>query len=170
VACTVLRRFSLSPLSWVALLASAIGGSMPSTGQWRRRKVRSVVEEQASVVRTYQEALQRGDVQAAAAVLADDVVFTIPGRNRLSGDYVGKRDVVDRMLLLLGREFTPLTVSDHDIVASDNHVVVLWTLVGSLQGRELDAHGATVFHVAAGKITRGWVLEGDQHAVDQFFG
>ncbi len=129
-----------------------------------------MVEDQASVVRTYQEALQRGDVQAAAAMLADDVVFTIPGRNRLSGDYVGKRDVVDRMLPLLGREFAPLTVSDHDIVVSDNHVVVLWTLVGSLQGREIDAHGATVLHLEEGKITRGWVLEGDQHAVDQFFG
>jgi uncharacterized protein len=132
--------------------------------------VGAVVEEQASVVRTYQEALQRGDVAAAAAMLADEVVFTIPGRNRLSGDYLGKPDVVDRMLPLLGREFTPLTVSDHDIVASDDHVVVLWRLVGSLAGREIDTHGATVFHVEGGKITRGWVLEGDQQVVDQFFG
>ena len=46
---------------------------------------------------------------------------------------------------------------------------MLWTLAGSAHGETIDVHGASVFHVEAGRIARGWVLEGDQYAVDSFF-
>ena len=49
-----------------------------------------MAEDAVNVVRAYQGALQTGDVEAAAAMLADDVVFTIPGRNRLSGVLCGQ--------------------------------------------------------------------------------
>ena len=52
----------------------------------------------ADVLQVQIDALARGDVAKALTWYTEDAVFHYPGRNRLSGDYRGK----DQILTLLG--------------------------------------------------------------------
>jgi ketosteroid isomerase-like protein len=47
----------------------------------------------AELVRRFTDAQQRGDAAALMDLLADDVVWHVPGKNLLSRDYVGKGEV-----------------------------------------------------------------------------
>ena len=81
----------------------------------------------AAIVRSAYEAFATGDGAALAALLDDDITWheSTPG---FEGDYRGR----DQALALLGRvvqEMEGMKMSPvHDVLASDDHVVVLHEL------------------------------------------
>jgi ketosteroid isomerase-like protein len=50
----------------------------------------------AATARATMSAFNRGDMETFAAALADDVVWHAPGKNRFSGDFVGKAAALGR--------------------------------------------------------------------------
>lgn len=56
------------------------------------------------------------------------------------------------------------------MLATDDHVVVLWRRKGEAGGVTLDTPGVGVYHLHDGKITEVWVLHWAQQAADSFFG
>ena len=116
----------------------------------------------ADVVREYIAAIAAGDVEGVAAMVSDDVVFHMPGRNVTSGDHT-KGPWLEMFKGMVERSGGSMQVEVHDLLESDDHVVALVrrTMAG------VDSRAAIVLHVAEGKITEVWPFEGDQYAIDE---
>lgn len=57
----------------------------------------------------------------------------------------------------------------HDVLANDEHAVVLAEAHAERGGRVLDDRGVDVLHIVDGKVTEFWNNPGDQYAVDEFW-
>ena len=61
------------------------------------------------------------------------------------------------------------TVGVHDLLASDDHVVVLAKESASRNGTSLESDDVHVWHVADGRAVEFWGISRDQHEVDEFW-
>jgi len=118
-------------------------------------------------VRKAYAALDSGDWQTLRGLLAADVKWHSPGRHAFSGDHHGP-DAVLRWLTGI-HEMTGGTfrVEIHDVLANDEHVVVLATAHGERGTHAVHDNHAQVFHVRDGVITEFWGHPGDQHAIEE---
>jgi ketosteroid isomerase-like protein len=122
----------------------------------------------AAVIRSGYEAVEKGDVAAYAALLDDAITWheSTPG---FEGDYHGR----DQVLALLGKVFqeagVQMSVSIHDILANDDHAVILHDTTLTRNGRTLTGQYADVYHLRNGKITEHWHLAVDPKADEEFF-
>jgi ketosteroid isomerase-like protein len=120
------------------------------------------------IQRTF-EAFTKGDMETLGALMADDTVFHIPGRGPLAGDHRGREQV----LSVLGKqaELTGGTfrVELHDILANDDHAILLTKASAERGGKAWEDNGVLVFHVKDGKVSEGWLHPGDLYAGDEFF-
>ena len=122
----------------------------------------------AAIVRSAYEAFANGDGAALAGLLDDGIVWheSTPG---FEGDYHGR----DQALALLDRvvqevegiKMAPL----HDVLASDDHVVVLHEWTATRNGRTLNGRYADVYHFRNGKATEHWHLAVDPKAEEAFW-
>jgi uncharacterized protein len=120
------------------------------------------------LVRQGFDAFSKGDMEAVAAILADDIVAHFPGRGPLAGDHKGK----DKVLAAMGKqvEITGGTfrVELHDVLANDEHAVVLNTARAERGDETWEDNGVLVFHVRDGKVSEFWLHPGDLYAADEF--
>jgi ketosteroid isomerase-like protein len=121
-----------------------------------------------AVVRRFVEAMVKRDVGAIADSFTDDVVFHIAGRNALSGEHRGKQVVLTRLFQAWEEAFGGLEIRIHDVLANDDHVVVLSDRRASRDDRVLEMRAATVYHVREGKIAEAWLFEWDPYSIDEF--
>lgn len=122
-----------------------------------------------TVIRRHLDALAAGNVEAALEDYADDGTIRYPGHNRLTGEHRGRaavRDFLGLALQLTDGTFRPTV---HDILANDEHAVLLVACEATRDGRRYEWIAADVYHVADDRITDHWVLEGAQHVVDEVF-
>jgi ketosteroid isomerase-like protein len=122
-----------------------------------------------SLVREGYDAFLRGDLSAVAGFLAPDAAWHVAGTSPLAGVYKGHEE----LFAFFGRlyEMTGGTVAIHarDILASDDHAIVLTTLTASRGDRHLEDDGVAVFKIADGKAYEIWVFAEDQARMDEFF-
>lgn len=126
----------------------------------------------ATVVRTFLEAAIEGDMDTAGEMLADHVVWHFAGRSPISGEYRGKEGVAEfgaSLRRILEENDAEHRVEIHDILANDDHTVVLWNRTARRGDDRLDSDGVGVYHVREGKIAEVWVVHADQYAADEFF-
>ena len=87
----------------------------------------------------------------------------------MEGDHHGR----DQVLAFLGQVFQEtgmqMSVSIHDILASNDHAVILHESTLTLKDRALTAKYADVYHLKNGKITEHWHLAVDPKADEKFF-
>jgi len=57
----------------------------------------------------------------------------------------------------------------HDVVANDDHGIVLVAARADRGDRSWEDHAVLVFHIRDGKISEAWLHPGDQYAGDDFF-
>lgn len=125
----------------------------------------------AGVVRRFLEALP-ADMETVDALMSDDIVWYSAGRTSFDGEYRGKGQVFDHFAAIgqmLGAADVEHRVDVHDVLANDEHTVVLWTRHVRRGSESLDVDGVGVFHVRDGKISEWWVVHADQYAFDEFF-
>ena len=101
----------------------------------------------AEIVRGAYEALNRGDIEGFIDAFAEDGVWhgggqSIEGRERIGALVTG---------LLEAAEGT-LRIELHDVLATDDHVVVLQVTRAERAGRSLADRVAYVYHLEGGKI------------------
>jgi len=111
------------------------------------------------------DAFTRGDPESLADLFAEDIVWHAPGDNPYSGTFVGKQATMERMKRM-AKEGIVWDFAIHDVLANDDHVVVLIdaTLVkgsASIHGRQVQ-----VMHIRDGKMTEVWATNEDQAAND----
>lgn len=122
----------------------------------------------AAVVRSAYEALSRGDMATFAGLLHEDIVWheSAPG---MEGDYSGR----DETLAFLGKVFQDsglemTSMQIQDVLASDEHVVIIHEDAMSMGGRSLTARYLDTYRVQDHKLAEHWHFAFDPKA-DQSF-
>jgi hypothetical protein len=114
-------------------------------------------------------AFTRGDLDALREkYFAEDIRWHTPGRSPLAGDFEGVAQVIEafgRLFELTGGTYR---VEVHDIVANDEHAIVLYTSRAERAGRQFEDRTVLVAHIRDGKQAEVWVLPGDLYALDEF--
>lgn len=119
----------------------------------------------ATVIREMSAAMESGDMEGAAARVADDVVWHEIGR---AEPRRGKADLAASMGDFAGYD---VKWESHDIVANDDHVIDLGTAtVTKKNGSSLTYRTAEIYHVRNGKVTERWAFSDDTKAITDFFG
>src|SRR5436190_14912958 len=105
------------------------------------------------LVRRGYAAFGSGDMATLDQLFADDIIWHVPGRSPLSGDYTGKEAVFGLFGRLAQETGGNFRIELHDVLANDEHAVALTTTTGERDGKSLNQNGVQVFHVRDGKVT-----------------
>jgi len=111
----------------------------------------------------------QGDMDTINELFADDIQWHIAGRSQLSGDYKGKEQVFGFFAKLMEISEGTSKLEIHDILANDEHGVVLVTGSGTRKGKSFSSPDVHVLHMKNGKVTEFWDSPLDQYASDEFF-
>lgn len=123
----------------------------------------------AVVWRMY-KALTKGNyVPTLAAVLADDVVWHLPGDHPLSGDHRGIEAVLQAMRRFEALSRGTISLEVHDVLANEQHAVALLRAKGEREGRSYEMLELDVLHLKDGKVTELWSFSANQQATDSFW-
>ncbi|MGH2557082.1 MAG: nuclear transport factor 2 family protein [Actinomycetota bacterium] len=119
------------------------------------------------VARSATEALSKRDIEGFLGHHADDVVIHFPGQGPMAGDYRGKDQVGQLFQKQMQILDAPPEVETHDILANDEHAVVLNSVRASFRGQMLEQRQIVVLHIRDGKIAEAWLQFSEQQAMDQ---
>lgn len=110
-----------------------------------------------------------GDQQAVRAMLAEDVVWHVPGDSAIAGQHRGREDVL--RMFARRRELADATfrIDVRGVLSDDQRTVIL--AGGQMQsGGQRHAWGTVgIFRIAADRIAECWVLPHDQEAFDEIW-
>ena len=126
-------------------------------------------QENGELVRNGYEAFGKGDLETVAKIFSPEIRWNISGRNEISGTYNGQEETFAFFGRLMELTDFTFSVSIHDLLASDDHVVVLVKESATRNGKTLEADDVHVWHLADGKAQEFWGISNDQHAVDEFW-
>ena len=119
-----------------------------------------------SAVRQWAQAMESGDMQAASAGVADDIVWHEIGRSEPTHGVEALRARADEM-----SDFD-IAARTHDVVGNDEHVIQLVDVTATKKssGDSLDYRTAEIYHVRDGKINERWAFSDDTARILEFFG
>jgi hypothetical protein len=130
----------------------------PTGGRSRR-------EANEAAIRRYCDAWKAGDLATIVDCYHDDLVLHYFGRSPLAGDHRGKTaalTVLARVQQLANRQLLEI----HDVLASDEHAIILARERFERDGRQVESKRVLVYHVRDGKLAEAWIYDDDQRAVD----
>ena len=122
------------------------------------------------LIRRFHDAQLRADAAVLMGLLADDVVWHVPGKNLLSRDYHGKAEVAGFWSRV--RELSGGTIRTEllDVLGSDGYGIALVKVHGEREGRRLGGQfQAFTYRIENGKIAEFWFMVEDRYAVDAFW-
>ena len=123
-----------------------------------------------AIVRRLFSAFASNDLSTIDALLGDDVTWNAPGRGVNAGRREGKGALFEGMGRLAELTGGTLRGEVHDVLASEEHVVVLQTTRGERDGlTPLEDREAIVVHLRDGRVVEVWEHPGDLYAMDAFF-
>ena len=121
------------------------------------------------IKREYQ-AFAEGDFSGLARLFADDAVWHVRGDSPLAGDHAGRQDIVDFLRKLAQETHESFMFELHDILANDQHTVVL---AHTTVQREDVTYTADEVHVFCtndqGLIIEAWGFTSDPSAQGGFW-
>jgi uncharacterized protein (TIGR02246 family) len=128
------------------------------------------MSERGDVVRRMYQAINDGDVAAAAACFAPDAVWILPGRGPLAGTHRGVQAIHQDFFAQLG----PLSGGTFhaellDVTEGERYVVAVQHATAQHGGRTLDVTGCQLMTVRDGRITEVRGHYSDQYALDDFW-
>lgn len=130
-----------------------------------------MTHENVELTRRGYRAFAESDIAALDELIADDAVWHVPGDNDLSGDYRGKDEVFGMFGRLSEETGGSFRFEVHDVLANDEHAVVLAEAFGERDGRTLDGlRQVHVAHLEDGQITEFWNYVDDESVFDDFWG
>jgi uncharacterized protein len=121
----------------------------------------------ADLARKATDALSKGDIETFLSLHTDDTIVHFPGRGPLAGDYKGKDGVAQMFQKQMQMLDGPPEIMSHDILANDEHFVVLNNVRGTRKGKTLEQQQVVVGHARDGKIAEVWLQFSDQQTMDE---
>ena len=131
--------------------------------------VTSTVQRNIEIARKGYAAFDQQDIETVMSLLTDDVVWHGGPRGPLAGDYKGKSQVLE----LFGK-FAQLTQGNykadiHDILANDEHTIVLGTTTVTRNGKTREDRFVDVIHPdKEGHLKEFWRFFEDQVGAIEF--
>ena len=113
------------------------------------------------------EAFRQGDLDTVASLVADDVVWHVPGDHPLAGEYMGRARMLEFLTSLPPLGFT---IREHDVFANDEHLCALSFIGARREGLEVETHVVSVFHYRDGQQTERWFYPEDAVTWNRIFG
>jgi ketosteroid isomerase-like protein len=121
------------------------------------------------LLRRCYEAFAKGDLGTVMSIFDEDIVWHEPGRSPLAGDFKGHQQVQELFGSIFEMSRGPFSIEIHDILANDEHAVVMVRTRAERSGKSLDALQCHVWHLSNGKATEFWNLTLDPYAADGFW-
>jgi len=124
----------------------------------------------ADVARRLYDAVGTGDLVAASAWLAEDVVLHVPGTHPLAGDHVGldgfARFLAESAAVTDGGEDIEVV----DVLGGEHHAAVYCHVTATRPGRApLDNMTVHLLAVRDGRVVEAWLHNRDDAAVSAFW-
>ena len=120
-------------------------------------------KENFSVAQDLQDAFARGDFKRLGELTASDVIWheigrsePLRGRAALEGEAPGQTDY-------------EITGETHDILASDDHAIVLVEAKATRGGQTLTYRTAEIYHIRDGQVAERWSFSDDTERIARFF-
>lgn len=124
------------------------------------------VAENIETVRRFYDAGPSIDDTERVALASPDIVWHVPGDNRVSGAYVGE-DAVFRQMSARMLPIDRWEIAVADIMGNIDLVVATIRLSGARYGRTIETTGAHIFRFDdAGAIVEAWGFTADQASLD----
>lgn len=124
----------------------------------------------AELVRRFFDAQQRGDAPVLMDLLANDVVWHVPGKNLLSRDYRGKSEVAGFWAHVRELSGGSVRAEMLDILGGESYGIAMVRVFAEREERRLDgSFQAWTYRIEDGKIAEFWFLVEDRYAVDAFW-
>ena len=120
--------------------------------------------ENEAVARRLNDAFENADFQAMDTLIADDVVWHQIG----APDLRGKQALREAPQPGAGADYD-IKGKAHDILASDDHAVVLTEVTATRAGRSMSYRTAEIYHIRNGQVTERWAFSDDTAAITRFF-
>jgi uncharacterized protein len=101
-------------------------------------------------------------------VLSPSIVWHVPGKNPVSGDYKGTKAYLEGMVA----KMTPIdewVVDVENVMANGPLAVVAVRVKGLRKGHRVDLEGAHVLRIENDKVVEGWGFYENQEILDTFF-
>lgn len=112
-------------------------------------------------------AFANGDFTGLDEVFAEDLIWHEPGRNPLSGDYIGRDATYAHFGKLAEVLQGSLRMEVQSIFADDDHAVALVSSTAAHDGHSLSGYGAHIFRLVDGKVVEFWGAPTDPYAFDE---
>ncbi len=129
-------------------------------------------EQHPNIVRYLESvrAFNANDVATALKYTDENVIYHVPGRSSVAGEYRGIRDYHEA--LRRGREMSGNTLSlePRAVLADDQHLVVYGRIRAQRLGRTLDSDHCVVFRFDGDRIVEARTIPVDLYAWDEFWG
>ena len=123
-----------------------------------------------SIIREAYAAFGRGDVDGYLRACSGDFTFNISGHGGIAGSYRGKQGIYD--LAKKAMEITAGTFDEvvEDVLANDQHAVVLALHRFTRDGRAKEYRTAHVYNIQGGKLRECFEQPRDQASFDEAWG
>jgi ketosteroid isomerase-like protein len=118
------------------------------------------------LLRREYEARAARDDDAIAELLHDEVVWHVPGRSSIAGDYSGIEEVLAYIRRRRDLVDGTFEITVHDILANDEHGLVIASGRAIRDGRTFEWRAHGLYRFRDGRIAECWVLPEDQDAFD----
>ena len=121
----------------------------------------------ASTYRRTADAFRSQDSEALRDLIAEDVVWHVPGTNPVAGEVQGLEALFDWFGRLRQATGGTFTLEEHDVVGNDDHVVALSRMAAVKDGAPISVRVISVFHYRDGKQQERWFHPTDLAAWDR---
>jgi uncharacterized protein len=112
------------------------------------------------------DAFRSGDEAELAALIADDVVWHVPGSHSMAGKIRGRDALVTWLGQLRAKGFW---LTEHDVLGNDTHVCALSIMGARRDGVNVQTRVVSVFHYRDGLQVERWIHPEDLAAWEQIF-
>jgi len=120
----------------------------------------------ATAYRRTADAFRSGDFEAIRSLVAEEVVWHVPGRHSMAGEIRG----LDELVAWLGRlSELGFTLREHDVFGNDEHVCALSYMGARRPGVVIEIPVTSVFHFRDGRQVERWIYPEDVDAWDAIF-
>ncbi len=131
--------------------------------------VTSIAQRNIEIARKGYAAFNDADIATVMNLLADDVVWHSGGHGPLAGEFKGKEQVMDLFMRIGQLSEGTYKAELHDILANDQHTVVMGTSTGTRKGKTLVSKFTDVIHPdSEGRVKEFWRFVDNQAEADEW--
>jgi len=123
-----------------------------------------------STIRAAYAAFGRGDLDGFLKACTSDFTFHVPGHSAMAGSYRGQEGIYQLAGMVTDISGGTFQEEVEDVLANDNHAVVLAYHQFTRHGASKQYRTAHVYEVRAGKLAECWEQPRDMAAFDDAWG